>query len=103
MVIVNDAIARALQELAQPLLADLQGLVAHVHAFIGEIEPDIGVPVPAVQTSKSEIPSRRTTTASPSMRNEVFRSLSAASTISGYRSDQSQPRRVSSRTRLPSR
>ena len=32
------------------------------------------------------------------MTNEVFRSLSAASTISGYRSDQLQPRRVSSRT-----
>ena len=36
MVVVNDAIARALQQLAEPQLADLQRLVAHINAVVGE-------------------------------------------------------------------
>jgi hypothetical protein len=34
MVIVNDAIAGTLQQFAEPQLADLQGLVAHINAIV---------------------------------------------------------------------
>src|SRR5436190_24177020 len=45
MVVVNDAITRALQQLAEPQLADSQRLVAHIHPIIGKeiegVQPDL--------------------------------------------------------------
>jgi hypothetical protein len=52
---------------------------------------------------KSDRPSTPSSTASPSITNDEFRLRSAASDISGNRSDQSWPLRVHSRTRSPSR
>jgi len=36
MVVVNDAIGGVLQQLAEPQFADLQRLVAHINAVVGE-------------------------------------------------------------------
>ena len=53
MIVVNDAVARALQELAQPQFADLQRLVAHIHAIVHEeierIKPHLFVARSTVQ------------------------------------------------------
>src|SRR5207248_2462013 len=93
MVIVNYATARALQQLAEPQLADLQRLIAHINAVVGErskaYSRTSSLHLPLCKPSKSEIPSGPSTTASPSITNDCLRSLSAASVISGYRSDQS--------------
>jgi hypothetical protein len=59
MVVVNDAITRALQQLAEPQLADLQRLVSHVDAVVPQkiegVQPDLFVAPSTVQAF--EIPS----------------------------------------------
>ena len=58
---------------------------------------------PKWSASNTATPSGPVTTASPSMVNDLARSLAAALAIAGYRSVQSWPRRVNSRTVSPSR
>src|SRR5207248_11573029 len=53
MVVVNDHIRGAFQQLAEPQLADLQRLVAHINAVVGEeiegVQPDLFVAPSTVQ------------------------------------------------------
>jgi hypothetical protein len=59
MVIVENAVSAAFQELAEPQLADSQGLIPHVHAVIHEkvegVQPHLGIalsaPVDFVQST----------------------------------------------------
>ena len=53
MVVINDPIRRALQQLAEPQLSDLQRLVPHLDTIVREkikgVQPDFVVPLFTMQ------------------------------------------------------
>ena len=54
VVVVDDPITGTFQQLAQPQLADLQRLIAHINAVVRQevegVKPHLGVPLSAVQS-----------------------------------------------------
>jgi hypothetical protein len=108
MVIVENAVSAAFQELAEPQLADSQGLIPHVHAVIHEkvegVQPHLGIALSAVQSLEFGDP---ISTEYHSLAIDDERGFAQPQRGLNYQRVAIGPviaaRRVNSRTRLPSR